>query len=137
MVSLAGWRGYGPPPTTLLVVSLHGNEVWVLGLLLALVESSTFYGAVAKGAAAGNLLVGSETERGMMKHRLVYDLIGRPTSQLVEQWPSLPDATTVISAAGEQLLTTIQDRLDRWFNLRTGAGRERVPLQREGRRPPG
>jgi hypothetical protein len=82
-----------------------------VGIVFTLVESSTFYGAVARGAAAGDLLVGSETAEGVDDHRLIYDLEDEPASQLVDQWPSLPDATTVTSAAGEQLLTAIRDRM--------------------------
>jgi len=80
--------------------------------VFTLVESSTFYGAVAKGAAAGNLLVKDVTTGSIDDHQLIYDLEGEPASQLAEQWPSLPDATKTTSAAGEQLLTTIRDRLE-------------------------
>lgn len=44
-------------------------------------------------------------------HRPIFDLEEEPASQLVDQWPSLPDATTVTSAVGEQLLTTIRERM--------------------------
>ena len=78
--------------------------------MFTLVESSTFYGAVAKGAAAGNLLGASEIE-GIIEHRLIYDLTEEPASQLVDQWPSLPDATKVTSETGEQLLRAIRERM--------------------------
>lgn len=87
------------------------QEATLVGIVFAIVESSTFYGAVAKGAAAGNLLVTSETE-GITEHRLIYDLTEEPASQLVDQWPSLPDATKVASKVGEQLLTAIRDRMN-------------------------
>ena len=87
------------------------QETTLAGIVFAIVESPTFYGAVAKGAAAGNLLVTSETE-GITEHRLIYDLTEEPASQLVDQWPSLPDAAKVASEAGEQLLTAIQDRMN-------------------------
>jgi hypothetical protein len=88
-----------------------GQEATLVGIVFALVESSTFYGAVAKGAAAGNLLVNSETE-GITEHQLIYDLTEGPASQLVDQWPSLPDASKVASETGEQLLTAIRDRMN-------------------------
>ena len=89
-----------------------GQESTLVGIKFALVESSTFYGAVAKGAAAGNLLVGSGTESAIDGYRLIYDLEGEVASQLADQWPSLQDATEVTSAAGEQLLTAIRERMD-------------------------
>jgi hypothetical protein len=78
--------------------------------VFALVESSTFYGAVAKGAAAGNLFGASEIE-DITEHRLIYDLTEEPASQLVDQWPSLPDATKVTSEIGDELLTAIRERV--------------------------
>ncbi|WP_433630039.1 hypothetical protein [Halomicrococcus sp. NG-SE-24] len=88
-----------------------GQEPTLVGIVFTLVESSTFYGAVAKSAAAGNLLVGSETAEAVEEHRLIYDLEEEPAPQLVDRWPSLPDATTVTLAAGEQLLTAIRERM--------------------------
>jgi len=88
-----------------------GQEATLEGIVFALVESSTFYGAVAKGAATGNLLGANETE-GITGHRLIYDLTEEPASQLVDQWPSLPDATKVTSEAGEELLAAIRDRMN-------------------------
>ena len=87
----------------------HGSTL--VGIVGTLGESSRFFGAVSKGAAAGNLLVASETEEGINEHRLIYGLKEEPASQLVDQWPSLPDATKVTSTAGE-LLTAIRDRMD-------------------------
>jgi hypothetical protein len=60
-----------------------GQEATLVGIVFALVESSTFYAAVAKGAAAGNLLGASETE-GITELRLIYDLTEEPASQLVD-----------------------------------------------------
>lgn len=88
-----------------------GQEATLVGIVFVLVESSTYYGAVAKGAAAGNLLGASGTG-GITEHRLIYDLTEEPASQLVDQWPSLPDASKVTSETGEQLLTAIRDRMN-------------------------
>jgi hypothetical protein len=87
-----------------------GQEATLEGIVFALVESSTFYGAVAKGAAAGNLFGASEIE-DITEHRLIYDLTEEPASQLVDQWPSLPDATKVTSEIGDELLTAIRERV--------------------------
>jgi len=102
---LTNHLGDSDTPTT-----ATGQEATLVGIVFALVESSTYYGAVAKGAAAGNLLGASETE-GITEHRLIYDLTEEPASQLVDQWPSLPDATKVTSEAGEQMLAAIRDRM--------------------------
>jgi hypothetical protein len=98
------------------------QESTLVGIVFTLVESSTFYGAVAKGAAAGNLLVKDVATEPIDNHQLIYDLEGEPASQLAEQWPSLPDATRTTSAAGEQLLTAIRDRLeDQGYSTFAGA----------------
>jgi len=88
------------------------QESTLVGIVFALVEASTFYGAVAKGAAAGNLLVADETDETIDDYRLIYDLETEPAPQLADRWPALPDASRVTSAVGEQLLTAIRRRTD-------------------------
>jgi len=68
-----------------------------LGIVHLIVESTTFYGAVAKGGAAANLLSANEAEPAVDDYTLIYDLDEAPARQLVEQWPSLPDAVQVSS----------------------------------------
>ena len=82
----------------------------VLGIVHLVVESTTFYGAVAKGGAAANLLSANEAEPAVDDYTLIYDLDEAPARQLAEQWPSLPDAVQVSSAEGEQLLSAARDR---------------------------
>jgi hypothetical protein len=84
--------------------------------VFTLVESATFYGAVAKGGAAGALLVESETDAAIDEHRLIYDLDAEPAPQLADRWPALPDAIKVISATGKQLLTAIRQRMG-WLDV--------------------
>jgi len=71
-----------------------------LGIVHLIVESTTFYGAVAKGGAAANLLSANEAEPAVDDYTLIYDLDEAPARQLVEQWPSLPDAVQVSSEEG-------------------------------------
>jgi len=81
-----------------------------LGIVHLVVESTTFYGAVAKGGAAANLLAANEAEPTVDDYTLIYDLDEAPARQLAEQWPSLPDAVQVSSAEGERLLSVARDR---------------------------
>lgn len=54
------------------------QEPTLVGIVFMLVESTTFFGAAAKGAAAGNLLVASETEEAIDEYRPIYDLEEKP-----------------------------------------------------------
>jgi len=74
-----------------------------LGIVHLIVESTTFYGAVAKGGAAANLLSANGAKTAVDDYTLLYDLDEAPARQLAEQWPSLPDAVQVPSEEGEQL----------------------------------
>ncbi|MFT4922264.1 MAG: hypothetical protein ACI8XM_001477 [Haloarculaceae archaeon] len=81
-----------------------------LGIVHLVVESTTFYGAVAKGGAAATLLAANEAEPAIDDSTLIYDLDEAPARQLAEQWPSLPDAVQVASAEGERHLSAARDR---------------------------
>jgi len=81
-----------------------------LGIVHLIVESTTFYGAVAKGGAAANLLSANGAKTAVDDYTLLYDLDEAPARQLAEQWPSLPDAVQVSSEEGEQLLRAARDR---------------------------
>ncbi len=76
-----------------------------LGIVHLVVESTTFYGTVAKGGAAANLLSANEAEPAVDEYTLLYDLDEAPARQLAEHWPSLPDAVQVSSEEGERLLS--------------------------------
>jgi ribosomal protein S14 len=75
-----------------------------------LVESSTFYGAVAKGAAAATLLASSATELTVDDCTIIYDLEDEPAAQLTDRWPVLPAAVRISSTDGEQLFAAAHDR---------------------------
>jgi hypothetical protein len=75
-----------------------------------LVEASTFYAAVAKGAAAATLLTKADRDPTVDDCQLIYDLDAEPAAQLTDKWPSLPEAVRVTSESGEQLLTTARER---------------------------
>jgi hypothetical protein len=82
----------------------------LLGVVHLVVESATFYGAVAKGGAAANLLTSNKAELAVDDYTLVYDLDEPPARQLADRWPSLPAAVQRDSAEGEQLLAAARDR---------------------------
>jgi len=84
------------------------SEQALRGVIHFLVESGTFYGAVAKGAAAATLL--TSTDDPVDDCTLIYDLDDEPAPQLTERWPTLPAAAEVTSAAGEALLTATRER---------------------------
>jgi len=99
-----------------------------LGIVHLVVESTTFYGAVAKGGAAANLLSANEAEAAVDDYTLIYDLDEAPARQLAEQWPSLPDAVQVASAAGEQLLSAARDRAG-WHGQGASERQEQGPTR--------
>jgi hypothetical protein len=99
-----------------------------LGIVHLVVESTTFYGAVAKGGAAANLLSANEAEPAVDDYTLLYDLDEAPARQLAEQWPSLPDAVQVSSAEGEQLLSAARDRTG-WHGQGASERQEQAPTR--------
>ena len=82
-----------------------GPEWTLLHVVHLLVEASTFYTAIAKGAAAARLLTKADRDPAVDDCQLIYDFDAEPAVQLTEQWPSLPEAVRVTSESGEQLLT--------------------------------
>jgi hypothetical protein len=99
-----------------------------LGIVNLVVESTTFYGAVAKGGAAANLLSANEAEPTVDDYTLIYDLDEAPARQLAEQWPSLPDAVQVSSEKGERLLSAARDRTG-WHGQEASEGQEQAPTR--------
>ena len=99
----------------------------LLGIIHLIVESTTFYGAVAKGGAAANLLSANDAEPAVDDYTLIYDLDEAPARQLAEQWPSLPDAVQVSAKEGERLLSAARDR-------QGGTGRKRRIVRSRHRR---
>jgi ribosomal protein L40E len=87
-----------------------GSEYDLLNIIYTLVESRTFYGAVAKGSAAASLLAKSDSCPVVDDFQLIYDLDEEPAAQLADQWPSLPPATRVTSECGTQLLAAVRER---------------------------
>jgi len=87
------------------------SECDLLHVIHALVESRTFYGAVAKGSAAATLLANSESDPAVDDCQLIYDLDEDPAAQLGDQWPSLPSAVRVASESGSQLLAAVRERM--------------------------
>ena len=100
----------------------------LLGIVHLVVESTTFYGAVAKGGAAANLLSTNEAEPAVDDYTLIYDLDEAPARQLAEQWPSLPDAVQVSSAEGERLLSAARDRTG-WHGQEASERQEQAPTR--------
>jgi len=99
-----------------------------LGIIYLVVESTTFYGAVAKGGAAATLLSANEAEPTVDDYTLIYDLDEAPARQLAEQWPSLPDAVQVAAAEGERLLSAACDRTE-WHGQEALERQEQAPTR--------
>ncbi|MFC4407811.1 biosurfactant protein 1 [Haloarchaeobius iranensis] len=99
-----------------------------LGIVHLVVDSTTFYGAVAKGGAAANLLSANEAEPAVDDYTLIYDLDEAPARQLAEQWPSLPDAVQVSSEEGERLLSAARDRTG-WHGQEASKRQEQAPTR--------
>lgn len=76
------------------------TEQTFLGTIHLVVDSSTFYGAVAKDRAAAKLLESSETEQTVDDCTLIHDLDSDPTPQLVDRWPTLSAAMQLDSIDG-------------------------------------
>lgn len=85
------------------------TEQTLRGVIQFLVESGTFYGAVAKGAAAATLLTSTHDEP-VDDCTLIYDFDDEPAPQLTERWPTLPAAAEVTSVAGEAVLSVARER---------------------------
>ena len=98
-----------------------------LGIVHLVVESNTFYSAVAKGGAAATLLAATDAEPAV-DYTLIYDLDEQPARQLAEQWPSLPDAVQVSSAEGARLLSAARDRTG-WHRREASERQEQVPTR--------
>ena len=86
------------------------SECNLLHVIHALVESRTFYGAVAKGSATASFLAKGGSDPSVDDCHLIYDLDEEPAAQLTDQWPSLPSAARVTSESGEQLLAAARER---------------------------
>ena len=103
------------------------TEWTLLGVVHMLVESSTFYGAVAKGAAAATLLTSNATEQAVDDCTIIYDLEDEPAAQLTDRWPVLPAATQITSTGGEQLLAVVRDRTTWSDQLHPAADSDQEP----------
>lgn len=90
--------------------STSDTEWTLLHVVHLLVEASTFYAAIAKGAAAARLLTKADRDSAVDDCQLIYDLDAEPATQLIEQWSSLPEAVRVTSESGEQLLAVARER---------------------------
>jgi len=86
------------------------SEQTLRGVIHFLVESGTFYGAVAKGAAAATLLTSAHDEP-VDDCTLIYDLDDEPAPQLTKHWPTLPAAVEATSATADALLTAARERI--------------------------
>lgn len=86
------------------------TEWTLLHVVHLLVEASTFYAAVATGAAAATLLTKADRDPAVDDCQLIYDLDTKPAVQIADKWPSLPEAVRVTSESGEQLLTAARER---------------------------
>lgn len=89
------------------------SECNFLHVIHALVESRTFYGAVAKGSAACSLLAQGDADPAVDDSQLIYDVDEEPAEVLTRRWGELPAAVHVASDRGQRLLQTARERT-RW-----------------------
>ncbi|SFL32130.1 hypothetical protein SAMN04487950_3337 [Halogranum rubrum] len=86
------------------------TELSLLHVVHLFVESSTYYGAVAKGAAAARLLVTNASDPAVDECQLIYDFDEEPAAQLTDAWPTLSPALRVASKYGEEVLAVARER---------------------------
>jgi rubrerythrin len=79
------------------------------------VESTTYYGAVAKGAAAARLLATNGSDPAVDECQLIYDFDEEPAAQVTDAWPTLSPAVRVASKSGEEVLAVARERTT-WGN---------------------
>ncbi|MFC7216001.1 hypothetical protein ACFQO4_18180 [Saliphagus sp. GCM10025334] len=98
-------------------------EWTLLHVVHLLVEASTDYHALAKGAAAAALLAKPDRDPAVDDCQLIYDFDDAPAAQLIDQWPSLPEAVRTTSERGEQLLSVARKRTT-WAEMTPASSRE-------------
>ncbi|XVH33837.1 hypothetical protein ACNS7O_18410 (plasmid) [Haloferacaceae archaeon DSL9] len=89
------------------------TEWTLLHVVHLLVEASTVYHALAKGAAAATFLAKPDRDPAVDDCQLLYDFDDAPAAQLTDEWPSLPDAVRATSERGERLLAVARERTPR------------------------
>lgn len=85
-------------------------EWTLLHVVHLLVEASTDYHALAKGAAAATLLAKPDRDPAVDDCQLISDFDDVLAAQLTDQWPSLPVAVRTTSDRGERLLAITRER---------------------------
>lgn len=85
-------------------------EWTLLHVVQLLVEASTVYHALAKGAAAATFLAKPDRDPAVDDCQLLYDFDDAPATQLTDEWPSLPDTVRATSERGERLLAVARER---------------------------
>ncbi|SFL46920.1 hypothetical protein SAMN04487950_3911 [Halogranum rubrum] len=86
------------------------TELSLLHVVHLFVESTTYYGAVAKGAAAARLLATNESDPAVDECQLIYDFDEEPAAQVTDAWPALSPALRVASKRGEEVLAVARER---------------------------
>jgi hypothetical protein len=86
------------------------TELSLLHVVHLFVESSTYYGAVAKGAAAARLLATNGSDPAVDECQLIYDFDEEPAARLTDAWPALSPAVRVASKRGEEVLAVARQR---------------------------
>ncbi|WP_226024038.1 hypothetical protein [Halomicrobium salinisoli] len=104
------------------------TDATLLGVVHMVVESTNYYGAVAKGEAAANFLASNDAEPAVEDYTLIYDLDETPAPQLADRWPSLPAAVQLGSTEGEQLLAAARDRAG-WHGQAVVGNQQQAPTR--------
>ena len=85
------------------------TELSLLHVVHLFVESSTYYGTVAKGAAAARLLATNGSDPAVDECQLIYDFDEEPAAQVTDAWPALPAALRTSSECGKESLAVARE----------------------------
>lgn len=99
------------------------SEWTLLHVVQLLVEASTVYHALAKGAAAATFLATPDRDPAVDDCQLIYDFDDEPAALLTDEWPSLPDAVRATSERGDRLLEAARERSS-WAEMTEAPRRE-------------
>ncbi|SDN09172.1 hypothetical protein SAMN04487949_3331 [Halogranum gelatinilyticum] len=86
------------------------TELSLLHVVHLFVESTTYYGAIAKGAAAARLLATNGSDPAVDECQLIYDFDEEPAARLTDAWPALSPAVRVASKHGAEVLAVARQR---------------------------
>jgi len=99
-----------------------------LGIIHLIVESTTFYGAVAKGGAAANLLSANQAEPAVDDYTLIYDLDEAPGAPAGRAMALTSRRGTGVVSGGRGALSAARDRTG-WHGQEASERQEQAPTR--------